>query len=166
MEEDIRLIESYLRGDHRAFDQLYRNYECRILQLIYCYTTDFYEAEEIMQDVFFIVSQKLNTLLNHEYFCTWLHRIAINKAREHLRKNRRTIRLNNEIDSLELERDDRELKDIISDLEGNESFQIALLYHRDGYTYEQLGEIFEISHETARNRVKRVEIEIRRFLED
>ncbi len=55
------------------------------------------EAEEITQDVFMVVYKKLSSFRQDAEISTWVYRITINKALDHLRARKRRQRLINVI---------------------------------------------------------------------
>jgi RNA polymerase sigma-70 factor (ECF subfamily) len=65
-------------GDRRAFERLYRRHGQRVFALCVRMTADRALAEELVQDVFVRVWQKLGTFRGDAAFGTWLHRVAVN----------------------------------------------------------------------------------------
>ena len=86
--EDVELIQQFLSGDENAFVSLVRKYQKQVHALAWRKIGDFHIAEEITQDTFLKVYQKLSTLKNLNQFSGWLYVIATNQCREWLRKKR------------------------------------------------------------------------------
>ena len=104
---DSELISATLSGSHTAFEQLIGRYQDRVFRMLLRLTRDHAEAEDLAQDVFVKVFQKLHTFQQDSSFYTWLYRIAVNAANDVLsRKQRRTLTLVS--DPTELDRGDRE----------------------------------------------------------
>ena len=66
------------RGDRRAFERLYRAHVDKVFTLCARMVGDRQRAEELTQDVFVRVWQKLETFRGDSAFGTWLHRMAVN----------------------------------------------------------------------------------------
>lgn len=76
---DRTLILQCQKGDHTAFQQLYRRYQPRVSSTLYqlCGRE---MLEDLLQEVFFRVWQGLPKLRQPAYFSTWLYRICWNVA--------------------------------------------------------------------------------------
>ena len=86
--EDVTLIQQFLTGDENAFVSLVRKYQKQVHALAWRKIGDFHIAEEITQDTFLKVYQKLSTLKDPNQFSGWLYVIATNQCRGWLRKKR------------------------------------------------------------------------------
>ncbi len=65
-------------GDRRAFERLYREHLDRVYSIAVRMLGDRMLAEEVTQDVFVRVWQKLPSFRGDSAFSTWLHRVAVN----------------------------------------------------------------------------------------
>jgi RNA polymerase sigma-70 factor (ECF subfamily) len=87
---DRELVERVQRGDSAAFDALVRKYQHRVIGLIGRYVHDWSECQDIAQEVFMRAYRALGNFRGDAQFSTWLHRIAVNTAKNHLvAQNRR-----------------------------------------------------------------------------
>jgi RNA polymerase sigma-70 factor (ECF subfamily) len=87
---DRELVERVQRGDSAAFDVLVRKYQHRVIGLIGRYVHDWSECQDIAQEVFMRAYRALGNFRGDAQFSTWLHRIAVNTAKNHLvAQNRR-----------------------------------------------------------------------------
>ena len=75
---DVSLIQQTLGGDQRAFTVLVEKYQKQIHAFAWRKLGDFHLAEEITQDTFLQVYQRLWTLRDPNRFAAWLHAIAKN----------------------------------------------------------------------------------------
>lgn len=87
--EDLELVRRAAGGDVAAYEQLYRRHVDRVFGLCLRMTRDRGEAEEMVQDVFVRVWDKLNSFRGGAAFSTWLHRVAVNTVIENLRAKSR-----------------------------------------------------------------------------
>ena len=65
-------------GDRRAFERLYRAHVDRVFTLCTRMVGERQRAEELTQDVFVRVWEKLGQFRGESAFGTWLHRMAVN----------------------------------------------------------------------------------------
>ncbi|MCR9244711.1 MAG: sigma-70 family RNA polymerase sigma factor [bacterium] len=91
---DTDLIAAVLDGSEAAFGTLVDRYKDRLFRLLSRYCRDQVECEDLAQDVFLKVFRKLDTFQGSSAFFTWLYRIAVNTATDHLaRASSRRLRL-------------------------------------------------------------------------
>ncbi len=81
---DQALVERVQRGDKRAFDLLVLKYQARIIKLIARYVHDHEEALDVAQEAFIKAYRALANFRGESAFYTWLYRIAVNTAKNHL----------------------------------------------------------------------------------
>ncbi|MDX1382423.1 MAG: sigma-70 family RNA polymerase sigma factor [Thermoanaerobaculia bacterium] len=87
MEPDEILVARFLEeGDESAFETLVRRYEAPLRKVAFGYLRDTMLAEDVAQEAFLQAYQRLDTLGRAEAFRSWLYRIAINRAHDHLRR--------------------------------------------------------------------------------
>ncbi|GAB4136482.1 MAG: RNA polymerase sigma factor RpoE [Planctomycetota bacterium] len=86
---DSDLIAATLRGSEEAFRSLVERYGDRVARLLSRYSRDAMECEDLLQDVFLKVYRKLHTFQHDSAFFTWLYRVAVNTATDHLAKRKR-----------------------------------------------------------------------------
>ena len=84
---DVELIHSVHGGDDRAFPLLVEKYQATVRELALHKIGDAHIAEEITQDIFLKVHQKLGMLKEPQGFQNWLHVIATRCCIEWLRKS-------------------------------------------------------------------------------
>lgn len=81
---DEELVRRVQAGDKKAFDLLVLKYQNRIVQLINRYIRDPHEALDIAQDTFIKAYRALPSFRGESAFYTWIYRIAINTAKNHI----------------------------------------------------------------------------------
>jgi RNA polymerase sigma-70 factor (ECF subfamily) len=86
---DHELVARVQRGDSKAFDLLVRKYQHRIVALIGRYVPDWSECQDVAQEAFLRAYRALGSFRGDAQFYTWLHRIAVNTAKNHLVANGR-----------------------------------------------------------------------------
>ena len=81
---DLALVKRVQQGDRSAFDLLVIKYQHRILKLIMRYVRDPAEAMDVAQEAFLKAYRAASSFRGDSAFYTWLYRIAINTAKNHL----------------------------------------------------------------------------------
>jgi len=81
---DQELVERVQSGEKAAFDILVRKYEHKLANVISRYIHDPNEVLDVAQDAFIKAYRALPNFRGDSAFYTWLYRIAINTAKNHL----------------------------------------------------------------------------------
>jgi RNA polymerase sigma-70 factor (ECF subfamily) len=100
---DQQLVERVQRGDKHAFDLLVTKYQRKLGRLISRFVRDPAEAEDVTQDAFIKAYRALPGFRGESAFYTWLYRIGINTAKNHLLANKRRAPTSTPIDAEESE---------------------------------------------------------------
>ena len=177
--DEQNLIKKIKQGDSDAFEILlppYRNY---LLKVIYGFTGDAQDSEEVLQEVSLKIFQSINSFSGN-HFKSWITRITVNYCIDQKRKIRlNTISLealaeNSQIDEYELEAPAITPHDHLLNKEANESFFRLLdslpeeyrktlnLYYFSELTSNEIAEKLEISPRTVESRIYRA----RKMLEE
>lgn len=83
-EVDQQLVERAQRGDKHAFELLVGKYQRRLGRLINRFVRNSAEAEDLTQEAFIKAYRALPAFRGDSAFYTWLYRIGINTAKNHL----------------------------------------------------------------------------------
>jgi len=86
---DKKLVERVQKGDKGAFDLLVLKYQHKIVNLIMRYVRDPELALDISQEAFIKAYRALPRFRGDSAFYTWMYRIAVNTAKNHLAAQRR-----------------------------------------------------------------------------
>jgi RNA polymerase sigma-70 factor (ECF subfamily) len=81
---DQTLVERVQQGDKSAFDILVLKYQSKIIQLVNRYVHDPDEAMDVAQEAFIKAYRAIGRFRGDSAFYTWIYRIAINTAKNHL----------------------------------------------------------------------------------
>ena len=87
MSDDV-LVARLKRGEQSALNELYQNHGKRVYALCTRLSGDAEIAEDITQEVFVQVWQKIHNFHGNSKFSTWLHSVASNIAIGHMRKQK------------------------------------------------------------------------------
>lgn len=171
---DLVLVRKVQAGDKRAFDMLVLKYQHKIANLVSRFVHDHHEVQDVTQEAFIKAYRGLKNFRGESAFYTWLYRIAINTAKNHLvSASRRPT--GGSIDSYDAEYLDsatglRDIADPHSELMTDQiaatvkaaisglpaELQTAItLRELKGLSYEEIAEIMECPIGTVRSRIFR-----------
>ncbi|MBX9905267.1 MAG: RNA polymerase sigma factor RpoE [Burkholderiales bacterium] len=102
-EVDQQLVERVQRGDKRAFDLLVTKYQRKLGRLLSRFIRDPSEVEDVTQEAFIKAYRALPNFRGDSAFYTWLYRIGINTAKNHLVAMGRRAPTSTEMDAEEAE---------------------------------------------------------------
>ena len=173
-ETDQQLVARVQNGDTRAFDLLVLKYQHKILGLISRYVHDADEVQDVAQEAFIKAFRALPRFRGDSAFYTWLYRIAINTAKNHLvSRSRRPPGSDIDVDDAEyyeaggalrdIENPENalfgaELKAVVDQAIENlpDDLRTAVtLREFDGLSYEDIAEIMDCPVGTVRSRIFR-----------
>lgn len=86
---DQALVERVQQGDKKAFDMLVMKYQLRIAKLVARFLRNPSDVPDVVQEAFIKAYRALPGFRGDSAFYTWLYRIAINTAKNHLVSMRR-----------------------------------------------------------------------------
>ena len=81
---DLKLVERAQLGDKRAFDLLVRKYQHKVLSLISRYINNASDVHDVAQEAFVKAYRSLGSFRGESAFYTWLYRVAVNTAKNHI----------------------------------------------------------------------------------
>ncbi len=83
-ELDQALVERVQNGEKHAFDLLVRKYQHKIVSVVTRYVSDWSEAQDVAQEAFIRAYRAIGAFRGDSAFYTWIYKIAINTAKNHL----------------------------------------------------------------------------------
>ena len=164
------LVAQAAAGDVRAFEQLYRTHLPRVHSLVRRMAGG-RDVDEIAQDVFVRVWQKLGTFRGDSAFTTWLHRLTVNVVIERFRsENLRRQRHKDGEDIFEMLPAPARSGDLSMDFETamlklpDGARQIFVLHDVEGYKHVEIAALLEISPGTSKAQLHRARMMLRKHL--
>lgn len=85
-EEDNDLIRKFIEGNENSFKLLVYKHKDKVRNLVFLTVGNREMVDDISQDVFISVFNKLRDFRFESQFTTWLYRITVNKCKDYLRK--------------------------------------------------------------------------------
>jgi RNA polymerase sigma-70 factor (ECF subfamily) len=171
---DKKLVKRVQKGDKGAFDLLVLKYQHKIVNLVMRYVRDPDLALDITQEAFIKAYRALPRFRGDSAFYTWMYRIAVNTAKNHLAAQRRRP-MDVELDMQDPEQYDlhaklketdtpegvtlsNELKEIVERAIASlpEDLRTAIILRElEGMSYEEIAQTMECPVGTVRSRIFR-----------
>jgi RNA polymerase sigma-70 factor (ECF subfamily) len=170
---DEQLVERAQAGDRRAFELLVRKYQYKIIQLVGRLVGDA-DAPDVAQETFIKAWRALNGFRGQSAFYTWLYRIGINTAKNHLvargrRPSNQDIDVEDaeqfghteqmsDVDTPEAVLLSEEIKDKVTETIAKlppDLRQAITLRELEGLSYEEIAEVMNCPIGTVRSRIFR-----------
>jgi RNA polymerase sigma-70 factor (ECF subfamily) len=168
---DEQLVMEALDGSHRAFGQLVKQYQYRVLRTIASIIGDEQAAQDLGQETFLSAWRNLAKLKEKEKFGRWLSRIAINLSKDWLRDQRKhqenTVSLEENVvlptSELRYQSDKlrQEVWDAIDEL-AEERREVVILHYINGYSYEEISSMLSIPTSTIVGRLQKARNQLRK----
>lgn len=171
---DQQLVERVQQGDKNAFNLLVQKYQNKVINLISRYVRNQADVADVSQEAFIKAYRALPNFRGESAFYTWLYRIAVNTAKNHLVAQGRRAPAN-DVDAEEAEYYDGsdalkefasperllmadDIQSVIFDaLESlPEELKMAIsLRELDGMSYEEIASVMDCPVGTVRSRIFR-----------
>jgi RNA polymerase sigma-70 factor (ECF subfamily) len=158
------------KGDVRAFEALYRTHLPRVHSLVRRMTAG-RDADELTQDVFVRVWQKLGTFRGDSSFGTWLHRLAVNVVIERFRTDQaRRARMHDGEEIFNTLAGPAMTRDIGMDFEAaletlpDGAREIFVLHDMEGHKHHEIAALLDISAGTSKAQLHRARMMLRKYL--
>ena len=171
---DKEIIERVKNGDKKAYDLLVLKYQQRVINLISRFVKNHADALDVSQETFIKAYKALPNFRGESAFYTWLYRIAVNTAKNHLIVQSRKITKSDydvtEIEQIEgnmslIEQTTPEnllIKDELQETVLNtienlpEDLKSAIMLREiEGLSYEEIAAVMECPVGTVRSRIFR-----------
>jgi RNA polymerase sigma-70 factor (ECF subfamily) len=181
---DAQLVDSFRAGDKNSFVELLNRYSEKVHNLSIRITRSEEDAEEVLQDVFVTVYNKINKFEGKSAFSSWLYRITVNTSFMKLRKRKQNSAISMEEVSpgvrenwVGVRSDSSDVNYICSRHELREELEKAIaklpeeyrvifvLRDVDGLSNQEVGEILNLSVPAVKSRLHRSRLMLRKRLQ-
>lgn len=180
---DRELVREYLTGSELALEQLITRHKEKVFTSILIFTKDKYLAEDLFQDTFIKVIDKLKAGKYKEEgkFLPWVMRISYNICIDYYRKTKRRPKVVNTegfdiFDILPLSEESPEqlmmgnqskdkVRKLLDELP-EEQKEVVLLRHYYDFSFKEIAELTGVSINTALGRMRYSLINLRKIIED
>ncbi len=152
LNSDKKLIKRYLGGDKDAFGELVKRHKDYVYNLAYRLTNNPSDAEDLSQEIFIRLMDKIESFKGDAKFSTWLYRLATNQCLDWLRRRKPQEK---SIDDVELKSDEDipaliETKEQLDDIKEalailpNDFRIVVVLRDVEGLSYDEISEHLNI----------------------
>ncbi len=176
--QDIeQLLKLCIVNDQNAQMEVYNRYNKAMYNTALRIVKDSFTAEDIMQESFLTAFTKLNTLEDSKLFGAWLKRIVVNNSI--MQYNKASKQSEVPIDTVlykveedtgieENDQNSQKVKEIMNAMKTLKSnYSAGLTLHLiEGYDYEEVSEIMNISYANCRTLISRAKESLRKKLSE
>lgn len=169
--------QSYEKSDkNEALEYLMRRFGDKVIKLAYYYVRDRYQAEDIAQEVFCKVYEKLDDFRGDSSYYTWIYRITVNKCRDYLNSSsfKKMLLLGN-IKKFDKIKNQYDTNRLFEEAEGGEIFSkvmdlptkyrvVIVLYYFEELTTVTIAQILNLKESTVRTRLCRAREKLKKIL--
>ncbi len=173
---DFELAQKSAAGDGEAFEQLYRRHFRRVYALCLRMLGDPTQAEDLTQDVFVNLFNKIGSFRGESAFTTWLHRMTVNQVLMFFRKASTRSELTTDegetpvqivrgtenpnampvVDRIAMERAIAQLPP------GYRT--VFILHDVEGHDHDEIAKILEVSQGTSKSQLHKARLKLRTLL--
>jgi RNA polymerase sigma-70 factor (ECF subfamily) len=166
-------IELSKNGDVKAQFRLYSLYSKAMFNICMRMLNKREEAEDLLQESFAEVFNKLHTFRYDAGFGTWVKKIVINKCINHLMKKRPDLRFDSDLKEVEEAEEHIDYEGVNLQVEKiknamemlPDGFRVIFsLYALEGYDHEEISGILGISESTSKTQYMRAKMKIRNLI--
>lgn len=168
------VIKGCAEGNAKSQRMLFDLFAPKMLTVCIRYTKNRMEAEDILQEGFIKLFEKVDTFSFQGSFEGWIKRIFINTALDHIRKeakNRKNVDVDNEFLNLEsnafiLENIEADgLLKIINELPSGYK-TVFNLFAIEGFSHKEIADLLKINENTSKSQYSRAKLFIQKKLEE
>lgn len=171
--DEVTLINECVKGNAKAQRMLFDKFAPKMLAVCLRYTNNQMEAEDVLQDAFIKVFQKINAFNMEGSLEGWIRRIMVNTSIDAIRKNK----LNNlganiddvgfKISEASLPSDHIMADDLMKIIQClPEGYKVVFnMYAIEGYSHKEIGELLKISENTSKSQYSRARAYLKTQLE-
>lgn len=171
VERDAVDVELAVSGDGAAFERLYHRHVGRVHSMTR-WLMGQEDVDDVLQDVFVRMWEKLHTFKGQAAFSTWLHRLATNVIlRRRAERSTRSERYGGSMVELDRARSGRATPGLKVDLEAAvaglpaRAREVFVLHDMTGYKHEEIGNLLGISPGTSRSQLHHARMALREYFE-
>lgn len=168
------LLEKCRKGDERAQMKVYNKYSKAMYNVAFRIVKDSAEAEDIMQECFFKAFKNLDSFKGTSTFGAWIKKIVVNQSVSVYNRNTKyhEVQYDDEFKhaveedggiASEEEEQNPKVRMILKTMETlKENYRVALILHLiEGYDYEEICEILNITYANCRTTISRAKESLR-----
>ncbi len=173
---DQEIVEKILKGQGELYEEIITRYKNGVYSLCMRMIRNNEDAKDLSQEAFIKAYQNLDKYNPDYKFSTWIFRVASNLCIDYLRKNKtKTLPYDDKLtmshdmasaEDMYIHSDNKkQIEKAIKDLP-EEYRVLILLYHKEGLSYEEMGEVLKLPMSKVKNRLYRARNRLKDSLKD
>jgi RNA polymerase sigma-70 factor (ECF subfamily) len=166
------------QGSQTAFYQLYQLHHRKVYALCWRMLADKDSAEDVCQEVFVVLWQKINNFRGESKFSTWLHSVASNVVLSHLRKQKNWLQ---RVFSIEDQSHDVQVTEEFVSLEDSSELDnldkhiarlperarlVFVLFAVEGYRHEEIANMLNMAVGSSKSQYHRAKTLLKKWLSE
>lgn len=175
-DNDVVLAQKSADGDTAAFEELYHRHFRRVYALCLRMTGNAVQAEDLTQDVFIQLFNKIGSFRGDSAFTTWLHRMTVNQVLMHFRKRS----TKSELTAVDDETPDQIVRGtenpntmpIIDRIALEKAVQqlppgyrtVFILHDVEGYEHEEIARMMGVAEGTSKSQLHKARLKLRNLI--
>lgn len=170
---DEELVTLCCKQDRKGQEMLFKMFSSKMLGVCSRYADSSEEAEDILQEGFIKIFQKMDTFRSQGSLEGWMKRIMVNTALDSFRKNKN---LRYQIDIESIEYTSGEIPSVMGTMGAKELLKLIKtmpagfrtvfnLYAIEGYTHKEIGEMLGITESTSKSQYSRARVFLQKLLQ-
>lgn len=173
--ENQQLVERAQQGDVRAFDEIYHRFVDRVHWRIFSIIGPDPEVDDVVQATFLNVFRELGNYRGPGKFKSWVYRVAVNAALNHVRQRDRrrqrdatylfgqqvSVRGDCPYEDTVFRQNAARLQRVLLEL-STEQHMAFVLYEVQGHSLREMAEILHASINTVAARLRAARVAVRR----
>jgi RNA polymerase sigma-70 factor (ECF subfamily) len=175
-DSDLELVERSRGGDRAAFTELVIRYQRQVYNAAFWVLRRSEDANDIAQEVFLRVAERLDDYDPRFKFFSWIYRITVNESLNLLRRNSREHAMDDAVDFPAADSDNperqlgdaqisRRIQTALMGMTANDRTVLALRHFSD-CSYQEIGQILDLDEKTVKSRLFEARQRLRGALAD
>jgi len=173
---DLELAQKSAAGDTEAFEQIYRRHFRRVYALCLRMLGDPTQAEDLTQDVFVNLFNKIGSFRGESAFTTWLHRMTVNQVLMYFRKASTRSELTTEEGETPVQivrgTEDPNAMPVVDRIALQRAIgqlppgyrTVFVLHDIEGYDHDEIARILEVSEGTSKSQLHKARLKLRTLI--
>lgn len=171
--DDITLVSACTKGDSRAQRALFDKFAPKMLSICKRYIPNGEESEDVLQDAFVKIFQKIGDFKQEGSLEGWMRRIVVNTALDAIRKNKKWLGVaqveavenqvsfdDNAFDNMDV----NHLLQMINDMP--DGYRVVFnMFAIEGYSHKEIADTLGVSENTSKSQYSRARAFLRTQLE-
>lgn len=163
--EEHQIVERLRNKDNECFIEIVNKYKRKVISLCYAYTEDYFEAEDLSQEVFITLYKNIVKFREECSLSTYIYKISMSKALDYKRKRSLKGFLNGlfstNIEQKEYDIDEKNhIRQCISSLP-RDLKEAVVLYYYIGLNQKEISRVLNVPQKTIEGRIYRAKQKLR-----